>query len=327
MSVFDPVNEYASWPPSKFQEPRAVEHGIQLNKGVAEIARNWWSERWFKIIDEFGLGIRWERAKLYAERGQVLSIETENGLVRASVQGSGDDPYRVMVSVKTIPKSIWTAILQDLGKNSAFAIGLSSGTLPAEEQISQVFRENGVLLFPDRQGELHTKCTCLDWSNPCKHIAAVYLLLGAEFDRDPFLLFKLRGLEQAEFFKLTAPPECMSELADDAGATANPPQTAPDMGRHNADAGSPERYAGAQSDQSLRLSEPEYFRQFWKTKLFDSQLQGQWSLNAQVASLPESLGEFPFWQGNENFLERIRCAYESVPEHAKIVLVKRNGLL
>ena len=29
--------------------------------------------------------------------------------------------------------------------------------------------------------------------NPCKHIAAVYYLLGERFDEDPFLIFHLRG--------------------------------------------------------------------------------------------------------------------------------------
>ena len=38
-----------------------------------------------------------------------------------------------------------------------------------------------------------TDCSCPDWSNPCKHIAAVYYLLAEQFDCDPFLIFKLRG--------------------------------------------------------------------------------------------------------------------------------------
>ena len=44
--------------------------------------------------------------------------------------------------------------------------------------------------------DLRTSCTCPDWSNPCKHVAAVYYLLAEEFDRDPFLLFALRGLDR-----------------------------------------------------------------------------------------------------------------------------------
>ena len=50
--------------------------------------------------------------------------------------------------------------------------------------------------------DLSTDCSCPDWSNPCKHIAAVYYLLGEEFDRDPFLLFRLRGKSRDEFVGL-----------------------------------------------------------------------------------------------------------------------------
>lgn len=48
-------------------------------------------------------------------------------------------------------------------------------------------------LFPARRGDLTTNCSCPDWANPCKHIAAVYYLSGERFDQDPFLLFELSG--------------------------------------------------------------------------------------------------------------------------------------
>ena len=55
-----------------------------------------------------------------------------------------------------------------------------------------------ISLFPEKLKDLETDCSCPDWSNPCKHIAAVYYLLGEEFDRDPFLIFKLRGMDRDE---------------------------------------------------------------------------------------------------------------------------------
>src|SRR5688500_4465796 len=70
------------------------------------------------------------------------------------------------------------------------------GEMPPE--IESVFESARVSLFPSRASELATACSCPDWSNPCKHVAAVYYLLGEEFDRDPFLLFTLRGLTRAE---------------------------------------------------------------------------------------------------------------------------------
>jgi len=45
---------------------------------------------------------------------------------------------------------------------------------------------------------MKTDCSCPDWSNPCKHIAAVYYLLAEQFDHDPFLIFKLRGRSKEE---------------------------------------------------------------------------------------------------------------------------------
>ena len=64
------------------------------------------------------------------------------------------------------------------------------------QDIEQAFADSGLSLFPAKMKDLETDCSCPDWSNPCKHIAAVYYLLGEEFDRDPFLIFKLRGMER-----------------------------------------------------------------------------------------------------------------------------------
>ena len=69
------------------------------------------------------------------------------------------------------------------------------------QDIEQVFRDAKLSLFPERRGDLSTDCSCPDDSNPCKHIAAVYYLLGEEFDRDPFLIFTLRGLTRDELFE------------------------------------------------------------------------------------------------------------------------------
>ncbi len=341
MSVFDVVDSYTNWPASKFHEPREVEDGIQLKKTVKELS-NWWSHRWLRILDEFGLGVRWERAKLYASRGQVISIEIENGLVRASVQGSASEPYRVMITVKTIPKPVWMAVLRDLCRTSSFAIAMASALLPAEEQISKVFQENGVMLFPDRQGELHTKCTCLDWSNPCKHIAAVYLLLAAEFDRDPFLLFKLRGLEQNDFYELSRPENSVTERLgeDETKVASSLGQEHDDQRREthihpniipylvNSEGGLAHEAASpgfSISDGALEECEKSYdnLNSFWKYCIDDAQILGKWNLPQQSASLPISLGDFPFWQGNENLLDQIHIAYESAPEHAKVALGKR----
>jgi uncharacterized Zn finger protein len=53
--------------------------------------------------------------------------------------------------------------------------------------------EAGASLFPKQRADLKTSCSCPDWGDPCKHVAATHYVLGEALDRDPFLLFELRG--------------------------------------------------------------------------------------------------------------------------------------
>src|SRR6266480_3513331 len=70
------------------------------------------------------------------------------------------------------------------------------------QDIEEAFRAQKLSLFPEKLRDLATECSCPDYSNPCKHIAAVYYLLGEEFDRDPFLIFKLRGMTREDLLGL-----------------------------------------------------------------------------------------------------------------------------
>ena len=43
-----------------------------------------------------------------------------------------------------------------------------------------------------------TACSCPDYANPCKHSAAVLLILGEEIARRPATLVELRGISMEE---------------------------------------------------------------------------------------------------------------------------------
>ena len=58
-------------------------------------------------------------------------------------------------------------------------------------EIDEAFHLAGASLFPEREEDLVTGCTCPDWANPCKHIAAVYYAMADAFDKDPFVIFQL----------------------------------------------------------------------------------------------------------------------------------------
>jgi uncharacterized Zn finger protein len=68
-----------------------------------------------------------------------------------------------------------------------------------------------------RPRELETDCSCPDWANPCKHIAAVYFLLGEAFDDDPFMLFRLRGRTQEQVLAGLRARRSVIEEEEEAG--------------------------------------------------------------------------------------------------------------
>jgi uncharacterized Zn finger protein len=52
-------------------------------------------------------------------------------------------------------------------------------------------------LFPSPH-EIQLSCSCPDWAGMCKHVAAVLYGIGARFDHQPELLFRLRGVDETE---------------------------------------------------------------------------------------------------------------------------------
>jgi uncharacterized Zn finger protein len=83
-----------------------------------------------------------------------------------------------------------------MAAKAAFAAELLAGAMPRE--IDEAFASARASLFPSEERDLETSCSCPDWAKPCKHVAAVHFVLGEALDRDPFLLFELRGRGKTE---------------------------------------------------------------------------------------------------------------------------------
>ncbi|GAW91708.1 SWIM zinc finger family protein [Calderihabitans maritimus] len=156
-----------------------------------EFGSTWWGQRWIKVLESFGWRSRLQRGRTYARAGHVLEINIKPGQVTALVQGRRSRPYRVTIEMKTISDRDWEKVIEALAGRAVFAALLLAGEMPRD--IEEAFRQVRLSLFPGAVRDIKTDCSCPDWANPCKHIAAVYYLLGRKFDEDPFLLFLLRG--------------------------------------------------------------------------------------------------------------------------------------
>ena len=170
--------------------PIPVEDGIKARTKRGQFGKNWWARRWIAVLQTFGWSNRLQRGRTYARKGQVMNIDVRPGQVNARVQGSRRRPYNVCIEIAPLSDKQWERAIDTLAGQALFAAQLLAGEMPPE--IEQVFKAAGVSLFPTSD-DVGMNCSCPDWAVPCKHIAAVYYLLGEEFDRDPFLLFTLRG--------------------------------------------------------------------------------------------------------------------------------------
>lgn len=172
--------------PPKLPPP---EHGIKVRK----FGSTWWGQRWIEALERLGreYSARLGRGRSYARQGRVHDLAVKDGIVTARVTGSRPTPYRVTLRLTPLADRVWEAAIKAMATRAVFAASLLSGEMPRE--IDEAFRPSRASLFPEREKDLATACTCPDWANPCKHVAAVHYVLGEAFERDPFLLFELRG--------------------------------------------------------------------------------------------------------------------------------------
>lgn len=184
---------YGWYPPPSRPLPA---EGIRARTKRGDIGGTWWSRRFIDILESFQMGARLTRGRRYARAGQVLDLAVEPGAVAARVQGSRAKPYRVRIRALTLPQKDWARVEKAMASKAVFLAKLLAGEMPRD--IEQAFAEARLSLFPATARDLVTDCSCPDWANPCKHIAATYYLLAEAFDEDPFLIFRWRGRDRED---------------------------------------------------------------------------------------------------------------------------------
>jgi uncharacterized Zn finger protein len=263
--------EYDRFAESK---PRQAKGGIQAQTKRGSFGQSWWAKRWIATLESFDIASRLSRGRSYARNGQVVDIQIAPGKVTAKVQGSSAKPYSVRIEVQTLEADAHEQLAGVLSSQALFAAKLLAGDMPQE--IESTFEAAGLMLFPRSGSDLETHCSCPDWSNPCKHVAAVYYLLGEEFDRDPFLIFTLRGLNRERLLALL---QGQIETEEEEVEAPEPP--------------------------GVEMSA------FWNGSELPPDFWGEVRLPPVTAALPHRLGSFPFWRGQTPFFEGLEPIYQA----------------
>ncbi len=279
--------------------PRRVRGGIKASSPRGEFADTWWGRRWLAVLESFDLGDRLSRGRSYARGGQVLDIRIRRGEVTAEVQGSRERPFAVTLRLAPLRRAELEKLLEVLSGKAVYRARLLAGEIP--EELEEAFRQAGLPLFPRRLEEMMTSCSCPDWSTPCEHVAAVYYLLAGEFDRDPFLLLRLRGIERADLIGPAGGKEPAPAAKAAPRKAAAHPAAAPAPLPVDPEAFWGRRAAGAR-ENAVPVDD----------------LDGGPLPDAEIppvpAALARQLGSFPFWRGEEPFLAAMERIYRAASD-------------
>src|SRR5216684_4556002 len=188
------------------------------------IAKTFWGKSWCANLERYSdYATRIPRGRTYARNGSVLDLQIAKGEIVAMVAGSS--LYKIKITIAPVKAARWTAICRDCAGAIDSLVELLQGRM-AKGIMDRVCRE-GDGLFPPPE-EIKLSCSCPDWADMCKHVAAALYGVGARLDEKPQLLFVLRGVDESELIAgagqdlslTTAAPADAAMAASPAKATA-----------------------------------------------------------------------------------------------------------
>src|SRR5208282_3087648 len=187
------------------------------------IAKSFWGQSWCTNLEHYSdYENRLPRGRTYVRNGSVLDLQIAKGEVAAMVAGS--ELYKIRIAVAPVTRARWKAICRDCAGTIDSLVELLQGRL-SKGVMDRVCRE-GDGLFPAPK-EIKLSCSCPDWADMCKHVAAVLYGVGARLDEKPALLFQLRGVDENQLLanagqelSLKKPVPVTTKVLDDGDVAA-----------------------------------------------------------------------------------------------------------
>ncbi len=178
-----------------------------------KIAKTWWGIAWTKNLESYAdYSNRIGRGRSYVKNGFVLDLKIDKGIVTALVKGSSRKLYQVDIKVIPLSQEKWDRITAQCSHKIDGIAELASGQFPKE--LGEYFVTKDIGLFPSPK-EIQLDCSCPDFAHMCKHVAAVLYGIGARFDEEPLLFFKLRNIDVDALIKKSM-EEKMSSMLQNA---------------------------------------------------------------------------------------------------------------
>jgi uncharacterized Zn finger protein len=158
------------------------------------ITKSFWGKSWCVNLERYSdYENRLPRGRTYVRNGSVVDLQITKGEIAAIVAGS--ELYQIKIAIAPVTRARWKSICRDCCGTIDSLVELLQGRL-AKGVMDRVCRE-GDGLFPSPT-EIKLSCSCPDWADMCKHVAAVLYGVGARLDEKPQLLFVLRDVDEGE---------------------------------------------------------------------------------------------------------------------------------
>jgi uncharacterized Zn finger protein len=179
-----------------------------------KIAKTWWGSAWCNNLESYAdFSNRIGRGSAYVKNGFVVDLKIYEGLVTGKVMGTR--LYTINIKIDLLNEARKLKIIEMIGRRIESVSDLIDGKFPND--FGDLFLTQSKGLFP-APNEIHMDCSCPDWADMCKHVAAVLYGVGARLDQDPLLFFKLRGVDVNSFIKASI-DEKLNSLMKNAGKT------------------------------------------------------------------------------------------------------------
>ena len=158
------------------------------------IVKTFWGKAWCENLERYSdFESRLPRGRTYVRNGSVIDLQIAPGEIKALVSGS--EIYKVTVKVAPVAKARWQSICEDCTGAIDSLIELLQGRFSKGVMERVCRQKTGLFPSPD---EIQLSCSCPDWADMCKHVAAVLYGIGARLDQQPDLLFRLHDVDEKE---------------------------------------------------------------------------------------------------------------------------------
>ena len=158
------------------------------------IAKTFWGKAWCENLESYSdYENRLPRGRTYVRNGSVIDLNVAVGEINAMVSGSSI--YKVKISISPIISDKWRSLVKECAGKIDSLIELLQGKF--SKSIMEVITQPTKGLFPHPK-EIKLSCSCPDYAEMCKHVAAVLYGIGARLDEKPEELFLLRNADHVE---------------------------------------------------------------------------------------------------------------------------------